>query len=151
MSLIVNLAKGTWDPGYLNMGGNADYITFNFSNYQSTIEAVEFDVTIPNWEPTKNTIAYHWNSEANTTYPITSSAKQMVQLTAPENAKSFTIQRSAGTSTRISGVCFQIKKSSTTDIESVQQSAIRPQKIIREGRLLILRDNKTYDILGLSL
>ncbi|MBP5642417.1 MAG: hypothetical protein J6W92_05070 [Paludibacteraceae bacterium] len=151
LSIVVNLAKGTWDQGFLNMGGNADYITFNFSNYQSTIESVEFDVTIPNWEPTKNTIAYHWNSESNTTYPIASSAKQMVQLTAPANAKSFTIQRSAGTSTRISGVCFQIKKSSTTDIESVQQSAIRPQKIIREGRLLILRDNKTYDVLGLSL
>ena len=151
LSIVVNLAKGTWDKGFLNMGGNADYITFNFSNYQSTIESVEFDVTIPGWAETKNTIAYHWNSEANTTYPIASSAKQMVQLTAPANAKSFTIQRSASTSTRISGVCFQIKKSSTTDIESVQNSEFRCQKIIREGRLLILRDNKTYDVLGLSL
>jgi pectate lyase len=147
LSVTVNLVKGSWDQGFLNMGGNADYITFDFSAYQATIEAVEFDVTIPNWEPTKNTIAYHWNSESNTTYPITSSAKQMVQLTAPTNAKSFTIQRSAGTSTRISGVCFQIKQS-TTDIENIQDSATKAHKIIREGRLLILRDNKTFDITG---
>jgi hypothetical protein len=148
LSLIVNLAKGTWDPGYLNMGGNADYITFNFSNYQSTIEAVEFDVTIPNWEPTKNTIAYHWNNNANTTYTISSSAKEMVRLTAPEGAKSFTIQRSAGTGTRISEVCFQIEGNEPT--ENIQPVVSKPtaRKIIRDGRILIIRDGKTYDILG---
>ena len=147
LSVTANMTKSTWDQGFLNLGGNADYITFDFSAYTAAIEAVEFDVTIPNWEPTKNTIAYHWNSESNTTYSITSSAKQMVQLTAPENAKSFTIQRSAGTSTRISGVCFQIKQS-TTGIENIQDSATKAHKIIREGQLLILRDNKTFDITG---
>ena len=107
-------------------------------------------MTIPNWADTKNTIAYHWNSDANSTYNITSSAKQIVQLTAPANAKSFTIQRSAGTSTRIAQVCFQIKASEPTGIETVSSDS-KVQKIIREGRLLILRDNKTYTILGLSL
>ena len=151
LSVTANMTKSTWDQGFLNMGGNADYITFDFSAYAATIEAVEFDVTIPNWADTKNTIAYHWNSDANSTYNITSSAKQTVQLTAPANAKSFTIQRSAGTSTRISEVCFQIQ-SSTSDMENVQPSESgKCQKIIREGRLLILRDNKTYTILGLSL
>ena len=147
LSVVVNMTKSTWDQGFLNMGTNADYITFDFSAYTALIEAVEFDVTIPNWAETKNTIAYHWNSESNRTYLIVSSAKQMVQLTAPEKAKSFTIQRSAGTSTRISSVCFQIKPS-TTDIESIQKSDVRCRKIIREGRLLILRDKKEYSILG---
>ena len=147
LSVVVNMTKSTWDQGFLNMGTNADYITFDFSAYSALIEAVEFDVTIPNWAETKNTIAYHWNSESNRTYLIVSSAKQMVQLTAPEKAKSFTIQRSAGTSTRISSVCFQIKPS-TTDIESIQKSDVRCRKIIREGRLLILRDKKEYSILG---
>ena len=147
LSLIVNLAKGTWDVGYLNMGGNADYITFDFSAYDSFIESVAFDVTIPKWEETKNTIAYHWNSESNTKYPIDGSETQIVSLQAPANAKSFTIQRSAGTGTRISSVCFHIKRA-TTDIESTQPSEFRCQKIIREGQLLILRDNKVYSILG---
>ena len=150
LSVVANLAKGTWDQGYLNMGGNADYITFDFSAYTAVIEAVEFDVTIPNWQETKNTIAYHWNSEPNSTAIITSSAKQTVQLTAPANAKSFTIQRSAGTSTRISGVCFQIQGTGT-GIESIPSSEVSPQKIIREGRLLILRDRKTYTVTGQSL
>ena len=150
LSVIVNLAKGTWDQGYLNMGGNADYITFDFSAYDAAIEAVEFDVTIPNWTETKNTIAYHWNTDNNSTVIINSSATQTVQLTAPANAKSFTIQRSAGTSTRISQVCFQIQ-GMTTGMESVHPTDSSTHKIIREGRLLILRDNKTYTILGQSL
>ena len=147
LSVVVNMTKSTWDQGFLNMGANADYITFDFSAYTALIEAVEFDVTIPNWAETKNTIAYHWNSESNKTYPIASAEKQVVQLTAPANAKSFTIQRSAGTSTRIAQVCFQIKQS-TTGIENTPSSAIHTCKIIREGRLLILRDNKTYDLIG---
>lgn len=147
LSLIVNLAKGTWDPGYLNMGGNADYITFDFSAYDSFIESVAFDVTIPKWEETKNTIAYHWNNESNTKYPIDGPETQIVSLQAPANAKSFTIQRSASTGTRISSVCFHIKRA-TTDVERIQASDVRCQKIIREGQLLILRDNKVYSILG---
>ena len=149
LSVTANMTKSSWDQGFLNLGGNADYITFDFSAYAATIEAVEFDVTIPNWAETKNTIAYHWNSDSNSTFIITSSAKQMVQLSAPEKATSFTIQRSAGTSTRISKVCFQIK-SNTSDIDAVSSDS-KAQKIIREGRLLILRDNKTYTILGFSL
>ena len=149
LSITVNMTKSTWDQGFLNLGGNADYITFDFSAYDATIEAVEFDVTIPKWEATKNTIAYHWNNEQNSSYSISSAATETVQLTAPENAKSFTIQRSAGTSTRIAQVCFQIK-STPTDIETVSSDS-KAHKIIREGRLLILRENKTYTVLGLSL
>ena len=147
LSVVANLAKGIWDQGFLNMGGNADYITFDFSAYAATIEAVEFDVTIPNWTETKNTIAYHWNSDANSTYTIAGPTKQTVQLTAPANAKSLTIQRSAGTSTRISQVCFQIQATGTA-IESVSQPSVSSQKILRDGQLLILQDDKTYTLLG---
>lgn len=149
LSVVANLAKGTWEQGYLNMGGNADYITFDFSAYDAVIEAVEFDVTIPNWTETKNTIAYHWNSEPNSTAIINSSATQMIQLAAPANAKSFTIQRSAGTGTRISNVCFQIQ-GAETGIETVEGGKEK-YKIIREGQLLILRDGKTYTVTGQSL
>ena len=38
----------------------------------------------------------------------------------------------------------------TTDIEAVSSDS-KAYKIIREGRLLILRDNKTYNVLGFSL
>ena len=147
LSVTTNMTKSTWDQGFLNLGGNADYITFDFSAYSATIAAVEFDVTIPNWTAEKNTIAYHWNSEANSTYIITSAAKQMVTLQAPADAKSFTIQRSAGTSTRISKVCFEII-GGTSGFESLHPSEVSVQKIIREGQLLILRDNKTYNLTG---
>ena len=150
LSVTANMSKSTWDQGFLNLGGNADYITFDFSSYAASIEAVEFDVTIPNWQETKNTIAYHWNSDNNTTYPIAGPNKETVQLTAPANAKSFTIQRSAGTSTRISQVCFQIQ-GINTGIETVHPTDSSTQKIIREGQLLILRDGKIYTVTGQSL
>ena len=148
LSVTANLTKGTWVNGYLNMGGNADYITFDFSAYSLTIESVSFDVTIPNWEAEKNTIAYHWNNESNKTYNISSKNKEIVQLTAPTNAKSFTIQRSAGTSTRISEVCFKTKKIAT-DIED-PQTKNAAQKVLRNGQLLIIKDGKTYNVLGLN-
>ena len=72
----------------------------------------------------------------------------MVRLTAPEGAKSFTIQRTAGTGTRISQVCFQIEGNSPTESISPVVSKPAAHKIIREGQLLILRDNKTFDITG---
>lgn len=149
----LNASKGSkWDQGFVHMGTNSDYITFDFSAYDAVIEAVEFDVTIPNWVETKNTIAYHWNNESNSTAIINSSAKQMIQLTAPANAKSFTIQRSAGTGTRISNVCFQIQ-GAETGIETVESGKGKEgtYKIIREGQLLILRDGKTYTVTGQSL
>lgn len=153
LSVVANLAKGTWDQGYLNMGGNADYITFDFSAYSVTIEEVEFDVTIPGWAETKNTISYHWNSNSNTSYPIASSATETVTLTAPENAKSFTIQRSASTSTRISQVCFQITALTPSDIEvlSSKQNQSAARKVLRHGQVFILRDGKLYNLLGQSL
>ena len=138
---------GGWKQGYLNMGSNNDYITFDFSNYNVTILSVTFDVTIPNWEDTKNTVAYHWNSEANTKYNIASSSKENVTLNAPDKAKSFTIQRSASTGTQISQVCFVIKSSEVTAIDMVP-SATKASKIIREGQLYILRDNMMYDLTG---
>ena len=148
LAITVNNTGSTWEAGYFNMGKNADYIIFDFSAYAASIEAVEFDVTIPNWAENKNTIAYHWNGNANTTYTISSAAKEMVRLTAPEGAKSFTIQRTAGTGTRISQVCFQIEGNSPTESISPVVSKPAAHKIIREGQLLILRDNKTFDITG---
>ena len=148
LAITVNNTGSTWEADCFNMGKNADYITFDFSAYAASIEAVEFDVTIPNLVANKNTISYHWNGNANTTYTISSAAKEMVRLTAPEGAKSFTIQRSAGTGTRISQVCFQIEGNEPTESISPVVPKTAAVKIIREGQLLILRDNKTFDITG---
>ena len=148
LSITTNMSKSTWDQGFLNLGGNADYITFDFSAYNATITSVSFDVTIPNWAETKNTIAYHWGNASNTTYNISGASTEIVSLTAPANAKSFTIQRSAGTGTRISEVCFQIEGNEPTESISSVVPKTAVVKIIREGRLLILRDNKTFDITG---
>ena len=147
LSVVVNLAKGTWEQGYLNLGGNADYITFDFSAYAATITAASFDVTIPNWAEGKNTIAYHWNSESNKKYNISGSAKETVQLTAPTNAKSFTIQRSAGTGTRIGQVCLTIA-GSTTNLMDVQRNKVQCTKVIRNGQIVIERNGTTYTLTG---
>jgi len=159
LSIIVNLEKGKWDPGYLNMGGNADYITFDFSAYETTIESVAFDVTIPLWTAEKNTIAYHWNSGSNVKYTISSAATETVSLTAPANATSFTIQRSASTGTRISKVCFVLKGGTPDpsvdpepkpeeglDEVMAQKTAL---KVLQDGQILILREGKRYNVLGL--
>jgi len=148
LSVTANMTKSTWDQGYLNLGGNADYVTFDFSTYSSTIEAVEFDVTIPNWDVTKNTVAYHWNNDENTLYTISGPAKETVQLLAPENAKSFTIQRSAGTSTRISQVCFQIESDTVPQSLEPIQNKSAAHKVLRHGHVFIRRDDKTYNLLG---
>ena len=149
----LNADKGSqWLQGYLNMGANSDYITFDFSAYDAHITEVEFDVTIPNWVANKNTVAYHWANESNTNYTISSAETETVSLTNPNNAQSFTIQRSAGTGTRISRVCFQIQAEDETT-ESISPTATeRPAyKIIREGRLFILRGDKKYTITGCML
>lgn len=152
LSVVANLAKGTWDNGFLNMGGNADYITFDFSAYSATIEAVEFDVTIPNWAADKNTIAYHWNNNSNSLYTISSAEKEVVKLSAPANAKSFTIQRSASTSTRISGVCFQLHSTASgVEQTNVQKPSIKTQKILQNGQVLIKREGVIYSILGTKI
>ena len=148
LSLIVNLAKGKWDQGFLNMGGNADYITFDFSAYQTVIESVEFDVTIPNWDVTKNTISYHWNNNANTSYAISGNTTETVRLQAPSDARSFTIQRSAGTSTRISSVCFQLAATGEEAGVSYQQSGVSNRKMLKDGQLYILSNGLTYTIYG---
>ena len=159
LSIIVNLAKGTWDPGYLNMGGNADYITFDFSAYETTIESVAFDVTIPLWTAEKNTISYHWNNGTNVKYTIASAATETVQLTAPANANSFTIQRSASTGTRISKVCFVLKEGApdpSVDPEPEPEEGLEDveaqktaRKVLHNGQILILREGKRYNVLGL--
>ena len=153
LSIIVNLVKGKWDQGFLNMGGNADYITFDFSAYNAIIKAVEFDVTIPLWEAAKNTIAYHWNNEANSTYNISSSEKEMVSLATPADAKSFTIQRSAGTSTRISQICFEVKNTESA-IDAVTGDGLPvtgARKILRNGQLYLLYKGTMYDVRGRRL
>ena len=153
LNVTASLTTSVWAQGYLNFNTNADYITFDFSAYNAVINSVSFDVTIPNWQETKNTISYHWNSNSNTSYPIASSATETVTLTAPENAKSFTIQRSASTSTRISQVCFQITALTPSDIEvlSSKQNQSAARKVLRHGQVLILRDGKLYNLLGQSL
>ena len=147
--VTAELAKGKWENGYLNMGGNADIITFDFSAYNSTITAVTFDVTIPNWTSEKNTIAYHWNSNENSYATINSKNKQEVTLMAPTNAKSFTIQRSASTGTRISQICFDLKSaaSNPTGLDNTSNQSIIT-KVIRNGQIFIIRDGKTYNIFG---
>ena len=146
------MSKSTWDQGFLNLGGNADYITFDFSAYKATIASASFDVTIPNWAENKNTIAYHWNTNSNTTYNISGATKETVSLTAPANATSFTIQRSAGTGTRISEVCFTLLPAETPEtteslLPSAEESA-PAHKIIRGGQMLILRGENLYDAMG---
>lgn len=151
LSIIVNMTKSTWDQGYLNFGGNADYITFDFSAYESTyIKSASFDVTIPNWAAEKNTIAYHWNNETNKQYTISSANTEVVTLTAPSEAKSFTIQRSAGTSTRISQVCFELV-TSTTGIEATSGREERCTKTLRDGKVVIHRNDKYYTLTGQQL
>ena len=152
LSIVVSLSadesKGSkWLQGYLNMGANSDYITFDFSSYNAHITSVDFDVTIPNLTATKNTIAYHWNNESNSNYTISSAETETVSLTAPKGAQSFTIQRSAGTGTRISRVCFQIEANSEAGIERILYST-PVQKIIRKGQVIIVRENKAYTVTG---
>ena len=151
ISYAFNHESSGWAQGYLNLGSNSDTITFDFSNYYSVIDNVAFDVTIPNWAATKNTISYRWNKEgAYTKYTIASSALQTVSLTAPTNARSFTIKRSASTGTHIQGICFQLEESiPTATLQLQNQSAAR--KVLRHGQVLILRDGKTYNLLGQSL
>ena len=152
LSITTNMSKSTWEQGYLKLGGNEDYITFDFSALNVAIVDVLFDVTIPNWEATKNTIAYHWNTNSNTTYTISGATKEAVSLTAPANATSFTIQRSAGTGTRISQVCFTLQAAenpeTTENLLPYAEKTSPAHKIIRGGQLLILRDNKAFNILG---
>lgn len=150
LSITTHMSKSTWDQGFLNLGSNADYITFDFSAYNATITSVSFDVTIPKWEETKNTIEYHWNTNSNTTYTISGAAKETVSLTAPANAKSFTIQRSASTGTRISQVCFNIKANddTTENIEPSANEENKAYKLFRNGQLLILRGENVYDAMG---
>lgn len=151
ISYSFNHESSQWANGYLNLGSNNDTITFDFSNYYSVIENVAFDVTIPNWAATKNTISYRWNKEgAYSKYTIASSALQTVSLTAPANARSFTIKRSASTGTQIQGICFQLEESIPTAAVQLQnQSAAH--KVLRHGQVLILRDGKLYNLLGQSL
>lgn len=150
LSITTNMTKSIWDQGFLNLGGNADYITFDFSAYSATIAAVEFDVTIPNWTVEKNTIAYHWNNNAITQYTISGPTKESVSLVAPAEATSFTIQRSAGTSTRISQVCFEITGDSVTSLSPIPTKSVA-RKVLRDGKVLILRAGNTYSILGARL
>ena len=145
----LNHASSQWNQGYLNLGSNNDYITFDFSAYNTTIVSVSFDVTIPNWAAAKNTVAYHWNSGEESRYTISSSAKETVSLTAPEAAKSFTIRRSASTGTQITQVCFTLKATTTALDSPVQETPAR--KIIRNGQLLILRNGKAYTLSGAEI
>ena len=145
----LNHASSQWNQGYLNLGSNNDYITFDFSAYSTTIVSVSFDVTIPNWAATKNTVAYHWDSGEESRYTISSSAKETVSLTAPAAATSFTIQRSAGTGTRLTNICFTLKATTTALDSPVQETPAR--KIIRNGQLLILRNGKAYTLSGAEI
>ena len=102
-------------------------------------------MTIPLWQETKNTIAYHWNSSANTKYNIAGSTTETVSLQAPEGAKSFTIQRSAGTGTRISQVCFQLSGSTPSETEALHtiQKPSAAHKVLRIFSFYILNRSST--------
>ena len=118
-----------------------------------------FDVTIPLWTAEKNTISYHWNNGTNVKYTIASAATETVQLTAPANANSFTIQRSASTGTRISKVCFVLKEGApdpSVDPEPEPEEGLEDveaqktaRKVLHNGQILILREGKRYNVLGL--
>ena len=151
ISYALTHTSSQWAQGYLNLGSNNDTITFDFSNYYSVIDNVAFDVTIPNWAANKNTISYRWNKTGSySQYTISSSAQQTVSLTAPANARSFTIKRSASTGTQIQGICFQLEESIPTAAVQLQtKSAAR--KVLRDGRVFIIREGKTYDLLGNAL
>lgn len=151
VAITTNMTKSTWDQGYINFGGNADYITFDFSAYDATITSVSFDVTIPNWATNKNTVDYHWNNASNSSYTISSASKEIVTLTAPNDATSFTIQRSAGTSTRISEVCFNIQASGEHSVIETVAAEGQAQKILRDGRLLIVRGRNVYTVSGVRV
>ena len=149
-SLSTDESKGSgWKQGYLNMGANSDYVTFDFSAYNTTIVSVSFDVTIPGWQTTKNTVAYHWDSGEESRYTISSSAKETVSLTAPADATSFTIRRSASTGTRLTNICFTLRATTTALDNPVQETPAR--KIIRYGQLLILRNGKAYTLSGAEI
>ena len=146
----LNHESSVWAQGFLNLGSNKDYITFDFSAYSAiTLLNVSFDVTIPTWTESNNTVSYHWDNNTNTKYTINSSSTQNILLTAPANAHSFTIQRSAGKGTRISQVCFEVKVDSATAIEN-PTTKNAAQKVLRDGQILIHRDGKTYSILGFN-
>ena len=148
-SLSTDESKGSkWVQGYLNMGANSDYVTFDFSAYTSTISSVSFAVTIPNWAANKNTIAYHWNNESNSQYEIAGAETETVSLTAPEGAKSFTIQRSAGTGTRISQVCFTLKAEDTTGLGEVRRDDVPCTKFIENGVLYLMYNGTMYNVQG---
>lgn len=150
LSYSLNHSSSLWMEGYLNLGSNADYITFDFSAYHLSIQSVTFDVTIPNWAENKNTIAYHWNNDENSQYSIASKNREQVTLTAPENAKSFTIQRSASTGTRISEVCLTLVSDSTSaDVLVQKENAAR--KVLRNGQVLIMRDAQIYSLFGIPV
>lgn len=106
--------KSTWNDGYLNLGANDDYITFDFTNV-GKITKVSFDVTIPNWAADKNKIEYKFNDAAKyTEKTISSAAKEIITLEAPENTNKFTFSREAGTGTRISQICFTLAPTTPT-------------------------------------
>ena len=65
-------------------------------------------------------------------------------------AGTYSIEREGTGSVRMGIVVLKFITDAPTAIENVP-TATPARKIIREGRLLILRDNKTYDVLGLSL
>ena len=151
LSIVASLTAGKgskWDQGFLHMGANSDYITFDFSAYSSTITSVSFDVTIPNWAEGKNTIAYHWNTNSNTTYIISGASTETVSLTAPANATSFTIQRSAGTGTRISQVCFTLTAGDASGFGEVPSDQVQSTKFIRNGQVLLMYKGTMYDVQG---
>lgn len=108
-------SKSTWnEDGYLNLGANDDYITFDFTNV-GKITKVSFDVTIPNWAADKNKIEYKFNDAAKyTEKTISSAAKEIITLEAPENTNKFTFSREAGTGTRISSICFTLAPTTPT-------------------------------------
>lgn len=146
-SLSTDPNKGSkWAQGYLNMGANSDYITFDFSAYTNTIKAVSFDVTIPGWQENKNTVSYHWNTDANSSYAIAGSETETVSLSAPAGARSFTIQRSASTGTRFTQICFDFNETPSAVVSP--EAAPSARKVLINGQIYIQKEDRVFTILG---
>ncbi|MBP5306419.1 MAG: hypothetical protein J6Y79_00005, partial [Paludibacteraceae bacterium] len=133
----VNNTKSEWANDGFNFGGNADYIDIDVSAYaNTTIKSVSFDVTIPNWASTKNTIGYGWTAgTTSSSYTISSAETETVSLTAPSGSKVIHIQRTAGTSTIIGQICLTLNTSGgTTDVAAVLTAPSNTNQSVEQNK-----------------
>ena len=150
VDITVNNTKSTWDANDgIKLGGNADYVVFDFSRYKDiAISSVEFDVTIPNWTAEHNTVGYRFAADGtNQRYEVKSEKEELVTLVPTGETRVFVIQRTASTSTNIKKVCFNFSASSSAS--ALQETS--SQGLHYDGRLLhnpSCQQVKVYDLNG---